>query len=112
MVQVKYFKQLLLYCVAGLDRGFAANDTANEEVERAVSSLQGATSPVVLSWTSGALLPAPALHSCSCADRLCAPCSEGCTQTPWTASRSPAWLQCALGTRPLASGALACSASA
>ena len=51
--QVRYFKQLLLYCVAGVDRGFAANDRANEEVERAVSSLQNATTPVVLSWTSG-----------------------------------------------------------
>ena len=54
-LQVKYFKQLLLYCVAGLDRGFAANEAAGAEVERAVGSLQNATSPVVLSWTSGML---------------------------------------------------------
>ena len=54
VTQVKYFKQLLLYCVAGLDRGFAANEAAGSEVERAVGSLQSATSPVVLSWTSGA----------------------------------------------------------
>ena len=57
-MQVKYYKQLLIFCVAGLDRGFAANDAAASEVERAVSSLQSATSPVVLSWTSGAALPA------------------------------------------------------
>ena len=55
-VQVKYYKQLLIYCVAGLDRGSAANEAAASEVEIAVSRLQSATSPVVLSWTSGAAL--------------------------------------------------------
>ena len=55
-MQVKYYKQLLIYCVAGLDRGSAANEAAASEVEIAVSRLQSATSPVVLSWTSGAAL--------------------------------------------------------
>ena len=50
---MKYYKQLLLYSVAGLDRGSAANDAAASEVEIAVSRLQSATSPVVLSWTAG-----------------------------------------------------------
>ena len=39
--------------MAGLDRGFAANANAAAEVEAAVFSLTSATSPVILSWTSG-----------------------------------------------------------
>ena len=51
--QVDYYKRRLLYVVAGLDRGFAANGNAAAEVEASVFSLTSASSPVVLSWESG-----------------------------------------------------------
>ncbi len=41
-MQVSYFKKRLMFCVAGLDRGFAANDTAVKDVEAAIYSLVGA----------------------------------------------------------------------
>ena len=72
-MQVEYYKRRLLYVTAGLDRGFAASALATAEVEAAVASLTSATSPVVLSWTSGE--PAH-LHACSapcCVHRAAAP---------------------------------------
>ena len=53
--QVAYFKLRLMYVLAGLDRGFAANGNAAEEVETSVYSLTSASNPVVLSWASGGL---------------------------------------------------------
>ena len=54
-MQVEYYKRRLLYVTAGLDRGLAASAIATAEVEAAVASLTSASSPVVLSWTSGDL---------------------------------------------------------
>ena len=39
---MSYFKKRLMFCVAGLDRGFAANDTAVKDTEAAIYSLVGA----------------------------------------------------------------------
>ena len=39
---MSYFKKRLMFCVAGLDRGFAANDAAVKDVEAAIYSLVGA----------------------------------------------------------------------
>lgn len=54
--EVGYFKKRLMYCVAGLDRGFAANDGAELAVEAAIYSLVGAAGGAPeLSWTASAL---------------------------------------------------------
>ena len=42
LAQVSYFKKRLMFCVAGLDRGFAANATAVTDTEAAIYSLVGA----------------------------------------------------------------------
>ncbi|KAK9815485.1 hypothetical protein WJX72_004499 [[Myrmecia] bisecta] len=47
-----YFKTRLLYSIAGLDRGFAANTEAANMVEDAVSALVSASEPVSLAWTA------------------------------------------------------------
>jgi len=52
--QATYFKLRLLECVAGLDRGFAANAYAAMQVESAALALTEQSEPVMLSWTSGA----------------------------------------------------------
>ncbi len=52
--QANYFKLRLLECVAGLDRGFAANAYAAMQVESAALALTEQSEPVMLSWTSGA----------------------------------------------------------
>ncbi len=56
-MQVSYQKKRLLFSVAGLDRGFAANAAAELAVETAIYSLVGAAggSPP-LTWTSSALI--------------------------------------------------------
>ena len=40
--QVSFFKKRLMFCVAGLDRGFAANVAAVKDTEAAIYSLVGA----------------------------------------------------------------------
>ena len=52
--QANYFKLRLLECVAGLDRGFAANAYAAMQVESAALALTEQSEAVMLSWTSGA----------------------------------------------------------
>ena len=42
LAQVSYFKKRLMFCMAGLDRGFAANATAVKDTEAAIYSLVGA----------------------------------------------------------------------
>ena len=42
-----------MYCVAGLDRGFAANSSAAAAVEAAVASLISVSPPVILAWSLG-----------------------------------------------------------
>lgn len=42
VAQVSYFKKRLMFCVAGLDRGFAANAAAVTDTEAAIYSLVGA----------------------------------------------------------------------
>ena len=56
-VQSDYFKLRLLECIAGLDRGFAANSYATMQVESAALALTEQSEPVQLSWTSGRSLP-------------------------------------------------------
>ncbi len=51
--QSNYFKLRLLECIAGLDRGFAANGYAAMQVESAALALTEQSAPVMLSWTSG-----------------------------------------------------------
>ena len=41
-MQVSFFKKRLMFCVAGLDRGFAANAAAVKDTEAAIYSLVGA----------------------------------------------------------------------
>lgn len=54
--EVGYFKKRLMYCVAGLDRGFAANDSAELAVEAAIYSLVGAAGGAPeLTWTASEL---------------------------------------------------------
>jgi hypothetical protein len=55
-----------MYCVAGLDRGFAANHSAELAVEAAIYSLVGAAggSPA-LTWTASALAPPVHLPPCT-----------------------------------------------
>jgi hypothetical protein len=64
-MQIDYLKKRLLYSVAGLDRGFAANSGAQLVVETAIYSLVGAAggSPN-LTWTVGAI------RSFSCLDMI------------------------------------------
>lgn len=50
--QANYFKLRLLECVAGLDRGFAANAYAAMQVESAALALTEQSEAVMLSWTS------------------------------------------------------------
>lgn len=40
-------------CIAGLDRGFAANSFAAMQVESAALALTEQSQPVQLSWTAG-----------------------------------------------------------
>lgn len=62
--QVSHQKKWLLFSVAGLDRGFAANASAELAVETAIYSLVGAAggSPP-LTWTSSAPHP-PTTFNC------------------------------------------------
>ena len=54
LMQVGYYKKRLLYCIAGLDRGFAANKLAATTVEGAVDSLiTEVGAPVILGWSTG-----------------------------------------------------------
>lgn len=55
MQEVGFYKKRLIYSVAGLDRGFAANKGAVAAVEGAIYSLVGAAggSPA-LTWTPSA----------------------------------------------------------
>lgn len=50
--QANYFKLRLLECIAGLDRGFAADGYAAMQVESATLALTEQSEPVMLSWTS------------------------------------------------------------
>ena len=50
-VQAEYYKLRLLECIAGLDRGFAANSYATMQVESAALALTEQSDPVQLSWT-------------------------------------------------------------
>ena len=59
--QSDYFKLRLLECIAGLDRGFAANSYATMQVESAALALTEQSEPVQLSWNSGKLLSPPHL---------------------------------------------------
>lgn len=52
-VQTNYFKLRLMECIAGLDRGFAANSYAAMQVESAALALTEQSEPVTLSWTAG-----------------------------------------------------------
>ena len=52
-VQSNYFKLRLMECIAGLDRGFAANSYAAMQVESAALALTEQSQPVNLSWTAG-----------------------------------------------------------
>ena len=52
--QASYFKLRLLECIAGLDRGFAANGFAAMQVESAALALTEQSEPISLSWTPGA----------------------------------------------------------
>lgn len=52
-VQRDYFKLRLMECIAGLDRGFAANSYAAMQVESAALALTEQSQPVMLSWTAG-----------------------------------------------------------
>lgn len=52
-VQSNYFKLRLMECIAGLDRGFAANSFAAMQVESAALALTEQSEPVSLSWTAG-----------------------------------------------------------
>lgn len=54
-VQRDYFKLRLMECIAGLDRGFAANSYAAMQVESAALALTEQSQPVMLSWTAGNL---------------------------------------------------------
>lgn len=51
-VQRDYFKLRLMECIAGLDRGFAANSYAAMQVESAALALTEQSQPVMLSWTA------------------------------------------------------------
>ncbi|KAL3138877.1 hypothetical protein ABBQ32_005704 [Trebouxia sp. C0010 RCD-2024] len=51
-VQINYFKLRLMECIAGLDRGFAANSFAAMQVESAALALTEQSQPVQLSWTA------------------------------------------------------------
>ncbi|KAL3130849.1 hypothetical protein ABBQ38_000181 [Trebouxia sp. C0009 RCD-2024] len=51
-VQTSYFKLRLMECIAGLDRGFAANSFAAMQVESAALALTEQSQPVQLSWTA------------------------------------------------------------
>ena len=42
-----------MQCIAGLDRGFAANSFAAMQVESAALALTEQSEPVSLSWTAG-----------------------------------------------------------
>ena len=44
--QAEYLKLRLMYCIAGLDRGFAASKAAAAEVSSAVNALVGFGEPV------------------------------------------------------------------
>ena len=52
-VQTSYFKLRLMECIAGLDRGFAANSYAASQVESAALALTEQSEPVSLSWNAG-----------------------------------------------------------
>ena len=52
--QASYFKMRLLECIAGLDRGFAANGYAAMQVESAALALTEQSEPISLTWTPGA----------------------------------------------------------
>ena len=78
---MSYFKKRLMFCVAGLDRGFAANKTAVTDTEAAIYSLVGAAggaptlsySPTSTGGRFSHLEPAESVHSCHWRD----PCSPG-----------------------------------
>ena len=70
-----------MYCIAGLDRGFAASKAAASEVSAAVNALVGYGEPVDFQGTSpvdcleACLSPAPGYCSCSFS-RACGPCAR------------------------------------
>ena len=57
--QAEYAKLRLMYCVAGLDRGFAASKAAASEVSAAVNALVGYGEPVDFQGTAWGLIPNP-----------------------------------------------------
>lgn len=74
-VQRDYFKLRLMECIAGLDRGFAANSYAAMQVESAALALTEQSQPVMLSWTAGescASIACVEVHCCEdLIHRLC-----------------------------------------
>ena len=52
-LQAEYYRNRLLVCVSGLDRGSAANTSAVAEVEATLASLLSVSQPVLLSWAPG-----------------------------------------------------------
>ena len=64
--QANYFKLRLLECIAGLDRGFAADGYAAMQVESATLALTEQSEPVMLSWTSGLGLDFAAVDQAAC----------------------------------------------
>lgn len=72
--QASYFKMRLLECIAGLDRGFAANGYAAMQVESAALALTEQSEPISLTWTPGAdisliacgVFSHSAIHPCLC----------------------------------------------
>ena len=76
-----------MYCVAGLDRGFAANHNAELAVEAAIYSLVGAAggSPA-LTWTASAFL----LSCAPAAMRISLLSSAGVSHSGGQLSRTPA----------------------
>ena len=82
--QAGYFKLRLLECIAGLDRGFAADGHAAMQVESAALALTEQSEPISLSWTPGADVSLIACGASSrSATRLCLCCF---TETPTQAA--------------------------
>ena len=57
--QVEYAKLRLMYCVAGLDRGFAANKAAVSEVAGVINALVAAGATVDFQGAGTSYLRAP-----------------------------------------------------
>ena len=88
LAQVSYFKKRLMFCVAGLDRGFAANAAAVTDTEAAIYSLVGAAggAPTLSYSTSAGLGPTALIqHVALYHTGLFAACRTFVAMTPFVA---------------------------